>query len=217
MGSGSVLCASCFDKFPRERNDADDDDGDDDDAEVLLNNGDVAKVVTAPNKERDPRDAADDVVLEKGGVVHFANACDEGCEGADDGDEACEDDCFFAVLGEKGVGAVKVIFAKEKAVVFGEHCRSELVADEVVEGIAKDCGKDEEQPKEEDVEHAEGCKRACRKEQAVTGQERGDDESGFEKDDEEKQGIGPAADGLNDGCEVFVEVKNDVKGVHGRA
>ena len=55
----------------------------------MLDSRNVAEEITAADKQEYPDYSADNILMRKGQVVHFAYACDEGREGAHDGDEAC--------------------------------------------------------------------------------------------------------------------------------
>ena len=48
----------------------------------MLNRRNVTEEVTAADKKENPYDGADDVVMREGQIVHFADAGDEGSEGA---------------------------------------------------------------------------------------------------------------------------------------
>ena len=47
----------------------------------MLDGRDVAKEVTAADKEKYPHYSTDDIVMSKCQVVHFADAGNEGCKG----------------------------------------------------------------------------------------------------------------------------------------
>ena len=67
-------------------------------AEVLLDEGQVPEEVAGEDADGDPEDPADDVVGEEVPVAHLPDPGHEGGEGADDGDEAGDDDGLAPVL-----------------------------------------------------------------------------------------------------------------------
>ncbi len=64
----------------------------------------------AEDKERNPGEAAYDVVGEEFHIGHFADACYEWGEGSDDWDESGQDDGFCAVFFVEAMCAVNMLF-----------------------------------------------------------------------------------------------------------
>lgn len=79
------------------------DDGDDDEREVLLHGGDAAKEVAEEEEDRHPERASDAVAQEEGGVVHAGGSGYERGTGADEGEEACNENRPCAVALEEGL------------------------------------------------------------------------------------------------------------------
>src|SRR3989344_217318 len=86
--SGSM--EATFDKVKNNGQEGEEDDGDDNERKVVFDNGHITKEVTGKSKQTYPDNASKDVVGNKFGVVHFANAGDKGGKGADDGHEASQ-------------------------------------------------------------------------------------------------------------------------------
>ncbi len=85
----------------------------DDEREIAFDDGEIAEEVAAEDKERNPEQAAYDVVGEELHISHFADASDKRCEGPDDWHEAGDDDGFCAVFFIETVGAVNMFFFEE--------------------------------------------------------------------------------------------------------
>lgn len=64
------------------------------DCQIFFDERDVAEEVAAEGEDRDPENAAENVVRNESRVVHFADAGDEGRECSNYWDESREDDCF---------------------------------------------------------------------------------------------------------------------------
>ena len=97
------------------REDRDDSDHDDDVVDFLADVGDgAAEEIAAENCGGDPGDAADDVEHHVTRIRHFRGAGDRWAEGADDGDEAGEDDGAAAVLFVELMSALKMAAAEEE-------------------------------------------------------------------------------------------------------
>ena len=113
--------------------------GDDNERKVVFDNGHITKEVTSKSKQTYPDNASKDVVGNKFGVVHFANAGDKGDKGADDGHEASQKNSFAAMFGKKiiGLGEMRVI---ERNFWVREDFLAKEVADPVIGSIAEDGG-----------------------------------------------------------------------------
>ena len=104
----SACCGRGAQQAPHHRQHRYDDDQDRHDAEVLLDDRHVAEQVAAPQEQRDPGDAAGEVVRGEARAPHAADAGDERRERADDRNEARQHDGLAAVLLVERLGAVQV-------------------------------------------------------------------------------------------------------------
>ena len=140
-----------------------------------------------------------------------ADAGHEGREGADDGDEAGDDDRLAAVLLVELVGALEVLRVQELDVPL-EGPRPDLVPDPVVDGVAGDGGAGEEQEQDADLERrrGQGGQGARREEQRVAGEERRHHQPRLAEDDEGEDRVCPHPVLLDELPEVRVEVKEEV-------
>lgn len=121
MGAGA-------EEFEGHGEDGDEDDGEDDEFEMFLDEGLGAEEGAGGDANGDPGEPPYYREEEEGGVGHLTYAGDEGGEGADDGDEAGEDDGFWAVGFVEGVGAGEVFFVEEAGVFAAEDGGAEAAA-----------------------------------------------------------------------------------------
>src|SRR5262249_47805561 len=101
------------------------DDGEDDQREVAPHHRDVAEDIATDREDRDPADAARDVVEGEARVGHPAHARDERGEGANDRHEAGDHDGLRAVALVEFVGALEVLAIEEAHVLPVEHAWAE--------------------------------------------------------------------------------------------
>ena len=101
---------------------------------VFFYKGNVPKEIAGAGEEGHPHKTADHIIMKEGAVVHGADACHEGGEGTDDGNEPAEEDGFVAVLFVKLLGFFYVIRFNE-AVVAGQQFIAELFPYPVVAGV----------------------------------------------------------------------------------
>ena len=86
----------------------------DNNGEVVLHKGQIAKEVTAEGEQSHPQNCPDDIEEEEAGILHGADPGYEGSKGADDGDEAGQDDRLATMLFIKIMGAIDVLFFKKR-------------------------------------------------------------------------------------------------------
>src|SRR4051794_16202225 len=82
-------------------------------AQVITNNGYVAKEIAGDRENSHPQDASDHVIEEKVGVLHGADTGHEGGKGTDDRDKARKDDGFATMFRIETLRAFQ-IFALEQ-------------------------------------------------------------------------------------------------------
>src|SRR3954467_3467563 len=77
-----------------DRHNGNRDNGQDNESEILSHHSDIAEEVSAQHEESDPEDGTHYVVSQKLRIAHRTNAGNERCEGADDWNEACQNNSF---------------------------------------------------------------------------------------------------------------------------
>ncbi len=192
----------------------DEDNGHEHDGEVVLDEGQIAEEIPAEGKQRRPQQAAKDVEADEVAVGHASHTGYEGGKGADDGDEARQEDGDAAVLLVESVGTIQVFFLEE-ARVFGEDARADGVADPVIGRIPGHGGQRDHHVQHEDIQGAaaQGGQRAGGEEQRVARQEGRHHEAGLHEDDEEDQPVDPRAELGDQHGQVLIQVQEQIDNV----
>lgn len=152
--------------------------------DILVNVGnDGAEIITEEGNDGCPREAADEVEEEVGPVAHLRNAGKDRGEGADDGNEAREDDGLRTVRIEKGMGPLDVLAPEKERLVAVEHGGAEPTPEKISEVVAGDGSGEEERDEDPDIEIMLRREEARGKEQAVARQEESDEQTRFGEDD----------------------------------
>jgi len=125
----------------------DDNNGNNQQLEILLNEGKLAKKVATVAENPDPKRRANNIEEKKAAVVHGANTCHKRSKGSDNGNKTGNDNGLATIFLKKLVGLDKVPGIKEAGFLITEHFWSELVANLVVEAVAK-YGRKKEEKKE---------------------------------------------------------------------
>src|SRR3989344_2054810 len=141
-----VLCLVDFDHHRYHRNQ---DDGDNQILEVMFHPGQVAEKVAAKKKQRHPKSAAHNVVINELGVVHLADTGDEGGKCPHDRHETSQDNRRPTVFIIKGLRFME-IFLLQQSVVALKNLRADEVTDPIVDRIPKDCGTDQHNKQPQD-------------------------------------------------------------------
>ena len=190
----------------------DDDDGDDDQLQVLLDERLVAEEIARIEERGDPEKASREVVEHEVGVVHPSHACHERSKGADNGDEAGEDDGLSTILLIELMCLVEIALLED----FGVRVAEELLAEEVPDGVVARVaqhggGKEHECQQVHAQRHVRlGGNGSADEEEGVSREERGDHESGLAEDDEEQDGVGPLMVVAHHLDHVLVDVEEEV-------
>ena len=100
----------------------------------MLDGRDVAKEVTAADKEKYPHYGTDDIVMSKGQVVHFADAGNEGCKGTHNRHKAGQENRFMTMLVIKCAGLVDMLLFND---VLLNHVHTEMLAYHIIAGVAQ--------------------------------------------------------------------------------
>src|SRR5262245_63976006 len=88
--------------------------------------------------------------------------------------------------------------------------RADEVANAVVHRIAQHGCKKQEQKEPTNHQIPPGAEGSCSKQQRIARQERGDDNSGFQKDDHKEDEVHPHPILLDDRIEVHIEMQKDI-------
>ena len=137
MSNFAVLSVFPDDWYGRNEHDRQGDRG-----EVVFDVGDGgAEGVAQEGDAGAPGEGADDVVGEEGAVAHTADAGEHWRDGADDGNEAGENDGADAVLFVERFRARHVFFAEEARIFAREDLGTELRAEPVAGAVAEDRGE----------------------------------------------------------------------------
>ena len=100
----------------------------------MLDGRDVAEEITAADKEKYPNYSTDDIVMSKGQIVHFADAGNEGSEGADNRYKACQKNSLMTMLVIKSAGLVDMLLLDD---VLLNHVHAEMLAYHIIAGITQ--------------------------------------------------------------------------------
>ena len=101
---------------------------------IIFDKGNVAEKVTGAGEQGNPGQAPGNVVFDESAVMHGADACYKGGKGADDGDEAAEEDGFGAVFFIKLLRFFHM-FGLDQAIVAFQQFLPELFPYPVVAGV----------------------------------------------------------------------------------
>lgn len=211
-GIGVAFAEKFARNFDEHGKDGNADDGEDDELEVVFEEGDIAEEPASGEDEADPEDGTDYVEAHEFLIIHFAGASDEGGEGADDGDEAREDDRFAAVFIEKAGGFIDVLLFDELGEAL-EHPLAGGAPDEIIDGVAEDGGEEQDGGGEPDIEARilVGGDGTDGEEEGIAGEEGEDDEACFAENDGEKEDVDESAVLAGEGFEVLVEVEEEIE------
>ena len=157
---------------------------------MLLHEGDAAKEVAEQCEQRRPGDAAEDVEDHEVAPVHATHTRDEGHEGADEGEEAPEEDGEVAPLVEEGLGLGQALGGHGLDLAGRDDLFAKEVADHEVALVAEDGGAPRDREQRKDVEAAVMGKEARGEEQRVAGEEREEHHARLDEDDQEHAAVG---------------------------
>src|SRR3990170_1280474 len=193
----------------QDRHDGDENDRQDHQSEVLFHRRQAAEIEAGKNEEPGPDHSAEDVVSDKAPIGHRSDTCYEGREGADDGNEARQEDRLPAVPLVELLRA-KEILPLDEANVLPEDAGADAFADRVVDRVTGDRSHRQE-PKEIDGVERSGCGQGSRgKKQRIAGQDGSHHQARLTEDDDEKQQIRPGPVGADDVPEMLVQVNEEV-------
>jgi len=187
---GSFRFPAGFEDFQHGGDKRDEDDGEDHQLEVLFHEGNIAKEVAHEGEDRHPGNPAHHVIGDETAVLHGAHSGHKRCEGADDGDEAGQDNGLTAVLLVEFLGAVQVLFLEELDIP-AESPLANKSADGVVNGISQHRGQGQQAKKVKGVQGAQGGEGAGREQQGISRQKGGDHQTGFYKDHKKQDAVSP--------------------------
>src|SRR6185295_3885885 len=115
--------------FNHSRQKRNEHDCDDDQRESFLYDFDVAEPKAGEETDRDPSDAAYNVVDQESPIGHPAHTGNEWSEGSDYRDESGDDDCLATIVFIELVGSVQVLPIQEPHLLFAKDLRTEVCAE----------------------------------------------------------------------------------------
>jgi len=196
----------------RDRDQRCNDDDDRHDAEVVLDDGDIAKEKAAPDEQRHPGDPADAIMELESPVTHAADSGNEWREGTHDRHVARQDDGLAAVAIEEFFRAPQVLDL-QKAHVAAERTWPDGRADRVVGAVAENRGRRQQQPRVQRIQRAARIhrrKRTHREQQRIARQERRHDQPRLGKDDQKQDCVDPGVESQDQLDQVAVEMEDEV-------
>jgi len=140
--------------------------------------------VPAENHRANPKNAAESVVDQVTGIRHPRSAGNRWTKGANDGDEARENDGFSAIGFIEVVCALEMALAEEErvfAIVQRGACGA---TDPIANLVADDGAEHNRQQKPLQGNDTRGGKDAGGHEQGIAGEEEADKEAGFDQNDQ---------------------------------
>src|ERR1700730_17173304 len=179
---GAVAAAPVTD-HRRHKRKYDDHQNDVMDALADVGNG-AAEQGAAENHGADPQDTAENIVSEVGRISHAGGSRYRRAESAHDGNEAGEDDGFAPVLFIKIVGPLQMAAAKEERLLAGVQSGTGGAADPVADLISQNRAKHYRKQQPLQGDYPGGGKNPGSHQQRITGQEKADKKTGFDKYDQ---------------------------------
>src|ERR1041385_3232790 len=171
----------------------------------------LAEEVAAERRGEHPKDAAPDVVRDEAPVVH---AGPHRGEGADDRNEACDDDRETAVLLVELLRGKQMLAAEDERVLALENFGPGAPSDRVADRVAGDGGDAENDVEGHDVEIPARGEDARGDEQRVAGEQKAAEKPGLDEDDRRERGQAADAD---DRLDVVNPMKQVPEGFHAGA
>ena len=102
------------------------------------------------------------------------------------------------------------MFALDETKVLLVDAVADNLADRIVEAVAQNRRRTERHHQQLDVENSRGGESACRKQQGVTRQKRGDHQAGFREHDAEQDCVGQGPVALDDHAQILVEMQKNI-------
>ncbi len=186
------------------------DDREDNKREVSLNSGQIAEIIACHNKNRNPCYAPQDIITGKARVSHFPDPSHKWGKCADNREKSRNDYRLPPVFFIEFMGSVKIFPVKKPDVFLVKNFRAHKLPYCVVYNIAGHSGSREQYQKPFDLQYPKGGKSAKSKKEGIAGQEGGNDETGFAKDDEKEDEICPPTEILNDHGKMPVKVDKEI-------
>src|SRR3989338_4132812 len=196
----------------KRRQEGESDNGKNHRLEMLLDEGNVAEEVSAIDEEGNPQDAAEDVVGDETGIGHLPHPSNERGEGADDRDEARDDNRLCSIFFVEGFRFYQVL-TLQKADILPEHPGSNESANGIIHRITNDRGNGEEHEEQVRIQHTTRRECSCCEEERITGEEWGDDQSRLAEDYDEEDDVRPRSILIDHRSEVFVDVQKNANDI----
>lgn len=188
----------------------DENDHKDGEDEIVSDKRDVPEIVTTQDEKEDPGHPSNDIEDDETPIGHRPDPGDKGREGPNDGDESSEDDCLPTIFLIEPMGTLEVFSVQETGVLPGEDLGAHGMTDPVIDRISCNGCKAEQDGKQTHLQGPQGNESPCGKQERISREERGDDQTGFTEDDQEKDGVCPGAVGPDDPVEMLIKMKQDI-------
>lgn len=208
LGLGFFVHA-CFDKFHNDRYQGDANDEKDDQTEVVLHKGQVSKKVSRGDEQAGPDEAPQDIVKEKSGILHFAGTGHKGGIGAYNGNKSGDHNGLPPIFGKKGLGLFQIAHLK-KLCVLRKYFQAHIRAYRIIHEIPQYRGNKEQGKEDKRIQGPGGTNGACREQEGIPRQKRGDHKAGFRKDDQEENEVGPQPIGGYYAYKVLVNMDDKI-------
>ena len=176
----------------------------------MLNHGNIAEIIAAPGKDDGPNNAAGDVVKNETPVSHASDAGHKGGKGADNRDEAGEENGLAAVLFVEFIGLIKIFPFKKKAFFLIKDAGAEKFSQGVINRITGNRGHGQNEQQQLDLQAAQGGKGTQGKKEGVARQDGCHNQARFTENYYKNNEVCPDTAKLNNHVQVLVEVNEDI-------
>ena len=174
--------------------------------------------VPAENHRANPNNAAESVVDQVTGIRHPRSAGNRWTKGANDGDEARENDRFSAISFIEVVGALEMALAEEERVLALVQRGARGAANPVANLVADNGAEHNRQENPFQRNDTRGGKDAGRDEQGIAGKEKANKEASFDEDNQanEKRSTGAnysfdIVDGMKQVADRFEQTSSSLR------
>ena len=155
-----------------------------------------------------PEPGAEDAVGDEGAVAHPGAAGDERGEGADQADEAADEDRLAAVAGEVVLDLFEALVADpEPGAVLDHELAAEAAADEEAGRVAEPGREPGDGDQQVDVDRALAGDGAAEQHHRLAGDDEADEGAGLGEGEDPDQQVGPGAERVGDVFQQVLEVE----------
>lgn len=180
--------------------------------EIALHKGQVAEEITAIDECSHPQGASYQIVQHKMEIAHAPHTGHKWSKRADNRHESCNDNRLVAIFLIETVRLIEVRLLEYLRIGIAEEPFAKGIAYHIVAQVAHSCRHKQQQDKDIDLDrHIRlGSNRAGYKQQGITRQKRGHDQTGLTKDDEKQYEVRPCVIVTDHLAHVQVDIKNKI-------